>query len=170
MARRPGNPGYSPEDKDEVIAHVLVQIATGRFVSRIFREDDVTASGVKMPDAVTFWKWTLDDEELDKKVERARARGIEALLDQCGEIADDGTNDFVPIIKDGEQVGERVAKDHILRSKLRIETRVRMAQMLKPKKYGPKLDVTSDGKQVSAYDALVAARQRALDKLDRKTD
>jgi hypothetical protein len=170
---RPGNPGYSDEEKDEIIAHVLVNVACGRFVSRVFREDQTTATGVKMPNAVTFWKWCLLDEtgELDKKLADARAKGIEALLDQTVDIADETQFDTIVTCDDeGNPTGEKPNKEWMARSKLRIETRVKLAQMMKPKTYGPKLDVTSDGQQLGVTDALDAARRRAEKALDAKGD
>jgi len=121
---------YTDEEKDEIIAHVLVQVATGRFVSRIFREDDTTKNGVKLPHVATFWEWVLQREELDDKLARARERGVEALLDECGEIADDAVNDFME--KHNEKNGDswwEYNKEHVQRSKLRIDTRIQMAQI-----------------------------------------
>lgn len=39
--------------------------------------------------------------------------------------------------------------EHVQRSRLRIETRKWLMAKMKPKKYGEKLDMTSDGKPVS---------------------
>lgn len=170
MAKR-GNPGYSDEEKDEIISHVLVQVACGRFVSRIFREDATTPNGIKMPHVDTFWYWCLMDDsgELDRKVADARARGIEALLDQTVDIADDATLDLRIVKRHGEEF-EEVDREHITRSRLRIDTRIKLAQMMKPKTYGPKLDLTSGGEQLGVADALEAARRRELKRLDAKGD
>lgn len=158
---------YTDEQKDEIIAHVLIQVASGRFISRVLREDEYTESGVKMCGHTTFWKWMIVEgtPELTDKLARAREKGIEAILDEIGEIADDGTNDFVPKVKDGEIVGHELDREHVLRSKLRIETRIKLAQMLNPRKYGPKLDLTSGGEKIGRAERLDQQRQYALKKL-----
>ena len=165
MARR--KDCYTDEEKAEIIAHVLVQVATGRFVSRVFREDKATPNGIAMPHDVTFWKWCLEDEsgELDRKLADARARGIEALLDQTIDIADDGTNDYQLKMGEGGTKYEALDRDHIQRSKLRIETRIKLAQMMKPKTYGPKLDVTSGGEKMGLAAELDAAVKREEERL-----
>jgi hypothetical protein len=60
----------------------------------------------------------------------------EAFTEEMIEIADDGTNDYV----EGETVDGKpfikLDKEHVMRSKLRIETRKWISAKLKPKKYG----------------------------------
>lgn len=161
---------YTDEQKDEILAHVFVGVATGRYVSRIFAEDDTTETGVKMPAESTFWLWLFQgDDKLSEKLARAREAGIEVRLAECEEIADDSVNDYV-LKKYGED-DERweYASEHVQRSKLRIDTRIKLAQMMKPKKYGAKLDLTSNGKPIGVAAELEAARLRARDLLDGKT-
>jgi hypothetical protein len=160
---RPISTSYTDEERAEIVAHVLVNVATGRFVSRILREDKTTASGVKLPAHSTFWLWVFQDdgagdgsEKLSDKLARARQFGIEALLDETIDIADETAFDT---IKDGEG-NERPNTEWISRSKLRIETRVKLAQMMKPKTYGPKVDVTSGGEKIGLVEALAAGNAR----------
>lgn len=157
---RPISTSYTDEERAEVAAHVLVNVACGRFVSRIFREDEATSEGVRLPAAGTFWRWVLEDEtdELDEKLVQARARGVEALLDETLDIADETEFDTIK----GEDGAERPNSEWISRSKLRIETRIKLAQMLKPKTYGPKLDVTSGGERVEMDETAVVARIASL--------
>lgn len=154
---------YTDEEKAEIAAHVLVNASCGRFVTRTFREDKTTENGVKMPAESTFWRWVLEDAtgELEEKLTEARARGVEALLDQTLDIADDGRNDtYLKELDSGKEI-EVTDVDVIQRSKLRVETRIKLAQMLKPKKYGPKLDLTSGGEKLGLAGELEAARKRA---------
>lgn len=146
---------YTDEERQRIIEHVLAETACGRFVSRILAEDE------GMPSGATWWRWVFNDETLENKVTQARARGVEALLDECGEIADDGLNDYVE--KQGKDGSTYMAfdKEAVMRSKLRVDTRIKLAQMLKPKTYGPKLDLTSDGKAINIAAEVEAARRRA---------
>jgi hypothetical protein len=152
---------YTEEEKDEIIAHVLVNVSCGRFVSRIFREDETTADGIKLPHVATFWKWMLDDEdgELNDKLARAREQGIEALLDEVADIADNTANDTIR----NEAGVEQANTEWITRSRLRVDTRIKLAQMMKPKKYGPKLDLTSGGEKIGLSAEVEAARKRAAE-------
>jgi hypothetical protein len=155
MPTKDGAHAYTDEEKAEIIAHVLVNVASGRFVSRIFREDDIIANGVRMPNQATFWRWIFEDdnlpedqsEKLCEKLVRAREFGVEALIDEAIDIADISTHDTV-IREDADGgTSERANSEWITRSRLRVETRLKVAAMLKPKKYGAKLDLTnSDGK------------------------
>lgn len=166
MARR--KDCYTDEEKDEIISHVLVQVATGRFVSRVFREDQTTENGIKLPAESTFWLWVFQDDtkELSEKLAHARAAGIEKLLDQTVDIADETDFDTIEIRNDdGEVVAEKPNKEWMMRSKLRIETRIQLARMMKPKTYGPKLDVTSGGEKVGLAAELDAAVKREEERL-----
>lgn len=144
---------YTKEEREKIIAHILAELSAGRGVSRICAEDD------GMPDAATFWRWHFSDEKLREKVADARANGVEAMLDEAIQIADDGTNDFVERRVRGEDI-VMLDKEHVMRSKLRFEARVKAAQMLKPKTYGPKLDLTSGGEKIGLSAELEAARRR----------
>jgi hypothetical protein len=163
MAKRGPKPLWSDEEKAEVIAHVLVNVAAGRFVSRILREDRTTASGVSVPSATTFWLWVFQDDtnELSDKLARAREFGVEVLLDEATDIADEAVYDTV---KD-DNGNERANSEWISRSRLRVETRIKLAQLLKPRKYGAKVDLTSGGKPIGYGDRLLEA-QRRLDALE----
>jgi hypothetical protein len=146
---------YSDKERAAMIEHIVAELSAGRPVSRICREDE------GMPDQATFWRWHFADEDLRGKVADARANGVEAMLDEAISIADDGTNDWVkkPRKDDGEEW--EFNKENVLRSKLRFDARVKAAQMLKPKTYGPKLDLTSGGEKIGLSAELEAARRRA---------
>lgn len=150
---------YSEEERAEIVAHVLVQVATGRFVSRVFREDQTTTTGVKMPAQSSFWLWVFQDEtnEISEKLVRAREHGVEALLDETIDIADETQFDTVR----DDNGNDRPNSEWITRSRLRVDTRIKLAQMLKPKKYGAKVDVTSGGEPIGDIDDTTRAMRLA---------
>lgn len=165
---RPITTSYTDEERAEIVAHVLVQVAGGRFVSRVFNEDKTTANGIKMPAPSTFWLWVFQDEtcELSDKLTRAREHGIEALLDETLDIADETKFDT----KRNEAGNEVPDSEWITRSRLRVETRMKLAQMLKPKKYGPKIDVTSGNEPVKLDETAMAAKIASLIKTGLERD
>lgn len=179
---------YTDEQKAEVCAHVLVNVSCGRFVSRIFKEDTETENGIRLPAAGTFWRWVLEDAgegggELGDKLASARERGIEALLDDIALIADtpligeevslERDPDHQKELDEGGEVTDAAGEpyegmvvkvkrgDMLQHRRLQIETRIKLAQMMKPKTYGPKLDLTSNGETLGAAEMLQAARKRA---------
>lgn len=141
---------YSDEDRARIVAHVLIELAGGRAVSRTLRED------LDMCPKSTFWNWCFADEELMGKVARAREFGVEAVLDDALDISDDKAHDTV---KD-EQGNERPNTEWITRSRLRVDTRHKYAQMIAPRKYGAKLDLTSGGEKISLAAEIDAAKRR----------
>jgi hypothetical protein len=151
---------YTDEAKAEILKHICSQLATGRPVSRILREDD------GMPSSPTFYGWLFDDDELASKVERAREFGATALIDEVTAIADDATDD-AEIVYDGK--GEdrspraRINGKAIRRAALQVDARMKLAAMIAPRRYGAKLDLTSGGEKLPAnqvtqtkVDALIA--------------
>lgn len=147
---------YGPEEKQKIIDFVLAQTAAGIPISRTLRENE------GMPVATTFWKWHFDDVDLQQKVARAREHGVEALLDEARDIVDNPNGDAY---LDYDRHGKPVAKidgEAIARSRLRAETRIKMAQMIQPRKYGAKVDITSGGDKLPANPAHIDARIQSI--------
>ena len=97
-----------------------------------------------MPCAQTFFNWLRAHKEFLEQYTHAKQEQAEALIEDMLDIADDGTNDYT---KNDE--GYIANGEHIQRSRLRIETRKWLASKLKPKKYGEKVDLTSNGKEIN---------------------
>ncbi len=87
-----------------------------------------------MPSRYTILNWIASNEQFLGQYRRAKIIAVESYLDEAAEIADDGTNDFVETEK-----GDAYNGEHVQRSKLRVETRLRLASLLAPKIYGPKV-------------------------------
>ena len=77
---------------------------------------------------------------------RAREEQADFLAEEILEIADDGSNDLMTIVK-GDASYEQENKEVTNRSKLRVEARKWIASKLKPKKYGDKLDLGGEVQQ-----------------------
>jgi hypothetical protein len=148
---------YTEEQREAIIAHVLAEVSGGRAVSRILREDD------GMPASSQFWRWHFESEDLQEKVARARLNGVEAIMDETLDIADDGTNDWIEKKRDDGSTYDALNAEHVQRSKLRVDTRHKYAQMIAPRKYGAKLDLTSGGEKISLTAEIEAARRRAAE-------
>lgn len=165
MPTKDGKHAYTDEERAEIIAHVLVNVACGRPVTRIFREDDMTENGYALCTENCFWKWVFadPDEKIGGKLARAREHGVEALIDKAIATAETtmiGEEVTVEKGEDKDGAPETVVKvkrsDMTAHRKLYIETMFKAAQMLKPKTYGAKLDLTSNGKQLSMAEQVRA--------------
>lgn len=160
MARR--KDCYTDEEKARIITHVLAEVASGRSVASILEEDEGLCSNT------CFWRWHFEDEELRGNLALARDNGVEARLEEALRIADTpmlGTIETDKMVSGGEggpvPFTEIKREDMLAHRKLQVETRFKLAQMLKPKTYGAKLDVTSGGKQLMDPNVLAAANERA---------
>lgn len=100
-----------------------------------------------MPGLTTIFKWLRTNEEFAKQYARATEERTEAMSEDILDIADDGSNDLMTIQK-GNQEYEVENKEVTNRSRLRVDTRKWLMSKMKPKKYGDKLDVMSDGKAI----------------------
>lgn len=89
----------------------------------------------------TVYDWMAKDEKFAEDIARARETGEEVIAQECLEIADDGTNDYVMT-----KQGVLLDKEAVLRSKLRIETRLKLLAKWNPKKWGERQQIEHTGK------------------------
>lgn len=106
-----------------------------------------------MPSRQAVYDWMKDNEDLSLRFARARDVGFDAIAEETLDIADDSRNDWIQRnIGDEENpiLIEQVNTEHIQRSKLRIETRLKLLAKWDPRRYGEKLDLTSKGEAMPA--------------------
>ena len=142
---------FTDEERAAAIRYVLAGVATGRGVERVLREDRDLPGVPRLPSKTVWWGWHFQITGLPDDLARAREAGIEAHVDQIIEIAD-GTD-------------ENPSDDPAIR-RVRITAREKAAQMLKPKKYGPKMDLNSNGQTLGLAEQLAARRKRAIEERD----
>ena len=101
-----------------------------------------------MPPWRNIYFWMARDEDLSAHIARAREMGYDNIAEERLDIADNSTNDWMDREfrnAHGKIEVERVADtEHIQRSKLRIETRLKLLAKWKPEKYGEKTVITGD--------------------------
>lgn len=114
----------------------------------------------------TVYDWIDKSERFAALMEQARLDGYDAIADQVVQIADDTDNDY-------EEGTDRFGnpklflnKEHIQRSKLRAEVRMKLLAKWHPKKYGDKLEIEQKSATVAipVGDDPIAA-QRAYEDL-----
>lgn len=107
------------------------------------------ASDPAMPAMSTLFKWLREHESFSEQYTRAKQESADAMAEDLLDIADDGTNDWMEIHR-GDYTSWTTNGEALQRSRLRVDTRKWLMAKMKPKKYGDKLDVTSDGKALPA--------------------
>lgn len=105
-----------------------------------------------MPPWQTVYSWMDRDAALVEAIARARELGYDAIAEDCLRIADDTANDYVET-----EHGPRLNAEHVQRSKLRIETRLKLLAKWNPKKFGERVQVAGDADSPLKVEAEVQA-------------
>jgi len=134
-------------NKPKYMALVCEKIATSTKSLVTIMEEVKTRIG-RSPDYVTVRNWIADDEEIGNLYARAKEDQADFIAEEMIDIADDGRNDYMESVSDDGKSAFKMNGENVQRSRLRLDTRKWLASKLRPKKYGDKLDLTSDGKAV----------------------
>lgn len=141
---------------EELVDEFCRRIATSeRSYAKICKEDD------DMPSHNTINRWLNENESFREKYARAKQEQHDYMAEQILAIADDGTNDTIITEK-----GEVENREWVNRSRLRVDARKWLLSKLAPKKYGDKLDVTSDGEKVTGVTVIVQSPDTAKEQND----
>lgn len=119
---------------------ICEQLALGKSLRTVCKSDD-------MPCLATIYKWLREKADFSEQYAKAKEDGTDAIAEEMFDIADDGTNDFMTIRK-GDHSYNVENKEVTNRSRLRVDVRKWYLSKIKPKKYGEKMDVTSEGKAI----------------------
>lgn len=101
------------------------------------------------PSRSTIHQWIKDNEKFSDKYARAKEDQADFLAEEIIKIADTENKTEVEFI--GSEGSSTTIHDNVQRSRLQIDARKWIASKLKPKKYGDKIDVTSDGDKITTY-------------------
>lgn len=116
-----------------------------QFLERVIdgvRSLESIAKDKDMPHKDTIYKVLREDSEFADDYARAREARADKMLEDVFDIADDNEGD-IRQLSDGREI---LNKDHIQRSRLRVDTRKWAMAKMAPKKYGDKIDLTVDMK------------------------
>lgn len=150
---------------DDQIEELLSRLEEGEALSTICKDP-------RMPAYRTVYAWLEEGtgpDGFDAQFRAARARGLDKIADDCIAIADDGTND---VVINPETGMPSVNQEVIQRSKLRIDTRLRLLGKWNRSKYGEGVDITSGGEKLATMDDEAAARklQEIMERAARRRD
>jgi len=160
-----GNNGGRPtKHTPETIETICLRLSNGESLNRICRDKT-------LPSKTTVLRWLLDPDKKQFRVQYTQARESqsETFIDECVDIADDTEDDTITLInKDGDEY-KKVNHDHINRSRLRIDTRIKIAEKMAPKKYTPRkaLEHTGEGGR-DLFPSLSPEEQKKLQEIFKK--
>lgn len=129
MAKKVGRPTiFTQELADKMCA----QLAEGISLRTVCLAKD-------MPDKSTVFMWFRTNKKFLDQYARAKEESADALAEEILDISDES----LAVIKTGV-ANKSSAYAQVQR--LRVDTRKWIMSKMKPKKYGDKMDLTSDGK------------------------
>ena len=116
--------GRPTDYTQELATSICSRIAEGESVRSIVRDKE-------MPSSSTIFRWLLDEDKKEFWEQYEKARNIQAenMFEELVEIADRSEQD-------------------VMRDRLRVDTRKWYLSKVLPKKFGDKVDLTSDGRAV----------------------
>jgi hypothetical protein len=126
-------PGRPSTFTSRIAAAICRRIAEGEPLAEICRDP-------KMPATRTVSGWRRDRPGFAEDFRAAREEGFDALAVECLAIADDTSRDTI----DTEH-GPRPDNEWIARSRLRIDTRLKLLSKWDPKRYGERVEVEQNG-------------------------
>ena len=117
-----------------LVDSICERLALGEPLAQICRDEG-------MPHPSTVRDWMAAREDVSRAIARARMDGFDQIAMEALAIADDGRRDYLPN-DDGREV---VDHDHIARSRLRVETRLKLLAKWDPKRYGERQQLEHTG-------------------------
>lgn len=145
---------YSLEARQEAIQKVLAGLSIGTPLTIICSEDG-------FPSDDTVRDWADKDDELARAIARAREAGFDRIAQDALDIADETKHDT----KKREDGSECADTEWISRSKLRVETRLKLLAKWDPKRYGDAMlhkHADADGEKIKMDETAKLTRLASL--------
>lgn len=152
-----GKPLGRPTTYTLKLADTICQrLAEGESMRSISRDKD-------MPAMSTMFKWLRENDIFSEQYAKAKQESADAMAEDILDIADTPVIGEIKTIRPDGSI--EIKQDEMLgHRRLQIDTRKWLMSKMKPKKYGEKLDMTSDGEKIGAtlsaeqLDQLIRAR------------
>jgi len=135
-------------DREALVDEICARLSKGEPLAQICRD-------VHMPERTVVYDWANADKDIAQRIAHARNIGYDAIADDCFVIADDTTKDYKQTKK-----GLAFDPEHVQRSKLRIETRLKLLAKWDPKRYGERQHVEHSG-SIDSATTIIEARKRS---------
>ncbi len=114
----------------ELADEICFQLAQGKSLRTVCKMEG-------MPPGETIFRWFREKPSFCEQYAKAKQEATDALAEEIQDISDEALEGIQGSPSDSARVKAQ---------QLRIDTRKWIMAKMKPKKYGDKMDVTSDGK------------------------
>ena len=149
---------YDPAD---YIDDIVDRLSSGETLRSIYRTPNYPSNQV-------IYTWANNDPIVAERIARARELSADVIAETVLDIADDATNDYMEQLAESTDEHEqskaaswKLNGEHVQRSKLRVEARLKLLAKWQPKKYGERLELEHKGSVNVATD--IAALRSKLD-------
>lgn len=130
-------PGCVTDYTEEKALHICEQIAQGRPLTKICKEDG-------MPGVATVYRWLTEQPLFAERYTRAREDQADTMADELVAIADETPETETVFDKNGNPIDIRMHSAYVQWQKNRVDARKWVAAKLKPRKYGDKTFISGD--------------------------
>lgn len=138
--------GYSEEQRENIVKAICEDVIE----NKLSFTQAVNNSPISY---VSFFNWITESEKLKALYNYAREIRSDILFEEIIDIAD--TTEDGEVIKDTPN-GTIVERGDMLgHRRLKIDARKWVVSKMQPKKYGEKLDVTTDGQPIQSTPTIV---------------
>jgi hypothetical protein len=134
---------YSDEQRQRILEKVMTGLRAGTPLAVLCSDDG-------MPCDDTVRNWADSDATLARDIARAREAGFDQIALDALAIADDSRRD-TKRGKDGQEVPD---SEWITRSRLRVETRLKLLAKWDPKRYGERVTHAGDADNPVAFQEI----------------
>jgi len=128
---------YSKENIEKIFKEIISDIESGLSLRKSLNKKG-------RPSNEVFYKWIDSNEDKVKLYARACESRADSIFEEILEISNHTEEDHTPF------TGSNV----IQRDKLKIDARKWMLSKMNPKKYGDKIDHTTDGEKITGTAAI----------------
>lgn len=125
----PKKRGRPSKRTPEVVDRLLDRLSKGEMLINICQDES-------MPSRKVVYEWMDADDEFRDTIRAAREQGFDAIAEECLKIADFSALDTLINEKTGNPQADN---EWIVRSKLRVDTRLRLLAKWSPSRYGDKI-------------------------------
>lgn len=125
---------YTDQQRSHAVAAVIEGLRKGTPLTVI-----CSADGMPCDDTIRIW--ADGDEELARAIARAREAGFDQIAIDALAIADEVSERDTIVTDRGDEMPN---KEWLMRSKLRVETRLKLLSKWDPKRYGDRLALAGD--------------------------
>lgn len=134
-------PAGRPTDYTQELADKICELlADGQSMRTVCAQEG-------MPAMSTVFKWLRENKEFSEQYAKAKEESSDAMAEDLLHIADTPVMGEIKTIKPDGTV--EIKQDEMLgHRRLQVDTRKWLMSKMKPKKYGDKLDMTTNGKDL----------------------